>query len=85
MPQIRLDVSDSLIESINKAIREINGRRGQEASLSPNDIAREALAVYKWAVEQVRDGYAVVAVNSDRDPVVQIETPHLPARAPSQR
>lgn len=85
MPEIRLDVPQSIIDSINESLRDINGRSPSDKPLSANDVTREALAVYKWAVEQVREGYAVVSANSDRSPVVQIATPHLPAKAPTRR
>ncbi len=50
--------------------------------MSINDIGREALAVYKWFVEQTAHGYAVVAVNRDLTQLVQVSTPHVPARQP---
>lgn len=83
MPEIRLEVPQSIIDSINEDLREINGRSSSEKPLTANDVAREALAVYKWAVEQTKGGYAVVSANSQRSPVVQIATPHLPARVPT--
>lgn len=85
MPEIRLDVPQSVIDSINASLRDINGRSSSDKPLSANDVARESLAVYKWAVEQVREGYAVVSANSDRAPVFQVETPNLPAKPPTRR
>lgn len=83
MPEIRLEVPQSIIDSINEKLRQINGRSPSDKALSANDVAREALAVYKWAVEQTNQGYAVVSANANRDPVVQIATPHLPAKVPT--
>lgn len=85
MPEIRLDVPQSVMDSINETLREINGRSLSDKSLSANDIGRESLAVYRWAIEQVQEGYAVVAVNVDRAPVFQIETPHMPEKVPTRR
>jgi hypothetical protein len=84
MPEIRLDVPQAIIDSINDKLRRINGRSESDKGLTANDVAREALAVYKWAVEQTDEGYAVVSANANRDPVVQIATPHLPARVPKR-
>jgi hypothetical protein len=83
MPEIRLEVPQSVIDAINDNLRQINGRSSTDKPLSANDVAREALAVYKWAVEQTNEGYAVVSANANRAPVVQIATPHLPAKVPT--
>lgn len=85
MPEIRLHAPQSVIDSINASLPEINGRSVSDKPLSADDIGRESLAVYKWPVEQVRDGYAVVSANSDRAPVFQVETPNLPAKPPTKR
>lgn len=82
MPELRLQVPQSVIDSINAKLRNINGPDAR--TLSVNDIGRDALAVYKWAVDQTDNGLAVVAADSTRSPVVQIATENLPARAPSR-
>lgn len=84
MYPINLDVPDNVIEEINYKLRAINHRDIRAHNLSGNDIGREALAVYKWVVDQIYDGYAVVSANKERQPVTQISTPHLPAKAPSK-
>ena len=83
MPQIRLEMPQHVLDSIHESIRGANGRAGSPPSA--NDIAREALAVYKWAIEQVRDGYAVVSMNARGELVEQIATPNLPPKAPTRR
>jgi len=80
MASVRLDVPQSYVDEVNHGLNQINDHF---ISLNANDIGREALSVYRWAVEQVRLGRAVVSVNRDMDALVQIETPHLPAREPS--
>ncbi len=58
----------------------INRNSAQQLSL--NDIGREALTLYKWAVDQTEDGLAVVATDRGHSNLVQIATPALPARPP---
>lgn len=82
MPELRLNVPQAVIDSINTQLNEINGNP-VGTQLSANDIGREALAVYKWAVNQTNQGYAVVSADANRSPVVQIATESLPARAPT--
>ena len=82
MPEIRLQVDESIIKSINDKLKSINSGTGGGATLSANDIAREALSVYKWAVEQTDAGRAVVATDKDLSQLVQIATPNLPAKVP---
>ena len=50
--------------------------------MSATDIAKEALSVYQWFVKQTALGYAVVAINRDLTQLVQVCTPHVPARKP---
>lgn len=82
MPELRLNIPQSVLDQINDQINKINGNP-PDTQLSANDIGREALAVYKWAVNQTNAGYAVVSADANRSPVVQIATEHLPARAPT--
>lgn len=84
MARVRLEMPQSVLDSINARLRAINGR-GPGEELSANQVGKEALALYKWAVEQAEQGYAVVAANARGEPVTQIATPHLPARAPTSR
>lgn len=82
MKQINLDVPDNVIEEINYKLRAINNRDLNANTLSSNDIAREALAVYKWIVDQMYEGYAVVSADKNRELISQISTPNLPPKAP---
>jgi hypothetical protein len=80
MPELRLQVDPSILGSINAGLKSINGTQNE---LSANDIGREALAVYKWVVEQTSAGRAVVATDKDLSQLVQIATPNLPAKNPT--
>ena len=80
MPELRFQVDSSVLGSINDGLNTINGT---QRDLSANDIGREALAVYKWVVEQTRAGRSVVAADKDLSQLVQIATPNLPARNPT--
>jgi hypothetical protein len=83
MPELRLDVPQSVIDLINEKLRKINADPSRKP-LSANDIGREALAVYNWAVDQTSEGLAVVSSDKSRAPVVQIATPNIPGRAPTK-
>jgi len=80
MPELRLQVDPSILGSINAGLKNINGT---QRDLSANDIGREALAVYKWVVEQTSAGRAVVAADKNLSQLVQIATPNLPAKDPT--
>lgn len=82
MPELRLQVDASTLDSINKSLQDINGSTGRP-NLTANDIGREALAVYKWVLDQTQAGKAVVATDKNLSQLVQIATPNLPARGPS--
>lgn len=84
MPQIDLFLPQSILDEFNDNIRKIHYRHSESKPLSANDICKEALAVYNWAVEQMADGYAVVSMNQNREIITQISTPNLPARAPTK-
>jgi hypothetical protein len=81
MTEVRFQVDPSVVGSINDDLNTINGTR---RDLSANDIGREAVAVYKWVVEQTRAGRAVVAADKELSQLVQIATPNLPARNPTR-
>ena len=81
MTEVRFQVDPSVVGSINDDLYTINGTR---RDLSANDIGREAVAVYKWVVEQTRAGRAVVAADKELSQLVQIATPNLPARNPTR-
>lgn len=78
MPQIHLDLPQSILN-------EINNRHPQSRKLSANEICNEALGVYKWAVEQTAEGYIIAAANKNRELVCQIATPNLPAVIPTKK
>ncbi|AIF48138.1 hypothetical protein [Dyella japonica] len=80
MAELRLNVPSAVVEGINNNLKEVLGAEASDKPLSVNDIGREALAVYKWFVEQTKAGKAVVAVDPDLTHFVQISTPHLPAK-----
>lgn len=80
MAELRLTVPSVVVDGINRDLRAVHGDEASEKPLTVNDIGREALAVYKWFVEQTKSGKAVVAVDPDLKHFVQIATPHLPAK-----
>ena len=82
MPELRLQVDESTVESINDSLQSINSA-AKSPGLSANDIGREALAVYKWVLDQTKAGKAVVATDKSLSQLTQIATPNLPAKGPS--
>lgn len=89
MPELRLQVDESILKSINDNLKAIHqGMKGADSGplssgpLSANDIGRDALAVYKWVVEQTLSGRAVVAADKELSELKQITTPYIPARSP---
>lgn len=81
MPIMYLTVEQSFVEQVNSCLKEINSDR-VHMTMSATDIAREALSVYQWFVKKTALGYAVVAINRDLTQLVQVCTPHVPARKP---
>lgn len=49
------------------------------APLSVQEMGREALAVYKWFVEQTAAGRVVAAVDPDCTRFTRLATPHVHA------
>lgn len=84
MPGIHLDVSKNFIDEINYKIRVINNRHPNATVLSANEIANEALGLYKWALDQVYEGYAIVSTNKEHQLILQVELPNLPAKVPTK-
>lgn len=82
MPELRLQVDDSTLAAINESLKDINGA-SKSPGLSANDVGREALAVYKWVLEQTKAGKAVVSADKNLSQLTQIATPNLPAKSPS--
>lgn len=80
MARVSLNVDDEIVAEINVYLTAINNDVRQNASA--NDIAREALAVYRWVAKQIFEGRAVVAVNKDMDAHTQIATEMIPAKPP---
>lgn len=80
MAKVSLTVNDSFVSEVNVYLTTING--GNQ-NASADDIAKEALAVYRWYAQQVFEGRAVVAVNRNMDANCQVATPMIPAKDPS--
>lgn len=83
MPELALNVPQHIIDHINARLNHINGLPPGTVR-SANDIGRDAIAVYKWVVDQTEGGLAVVAANSEGKPILQITTPNIPGRRPSR-
>ena len=80
MSTIHFHVADDTIEGINNSLSSICGVNKQ---LSPNEIGREALAVYKWMIEQLLLGKAIVSADRNLTNLTQLSTSNLPANPPS--
>lgn len=85
MAEVHLRVDDEFVHAINERLEAIHRRAESPAHkvLTATEITREALAVYRWVVERTANNTAVVAANENKELVSQLETRHIPARAPT--
>jgi len=73
-------ILDTTIEDISANLRAINGT---SCNYTPNEIALDAIAVYRWHTEQLRLGRAVVSTGKDLTNLTQVGSQFLPARDPT--
>lgn len=86
MAEVHLRLDDDFVNAINQGLKTIRGRATKhraDKALTATEIAREALSVYRWVIEQTAADRAVVAADKDRQLISQFATPNLPALAPS--
>lgn len=74
MPELHMRVSDEALASIRTSLATINGHDDGMAKVSLLDIAREAIGLYRWTLEQMAQGQAVGAANADGVLLRQVET-----------
>jgi len=75
MPDLHLRVPQAIVDEINDNLRKVTG--GKETLLI-DEIGKEALGLYKWAVAQMAIGNAVGAADKTGDLIVQIGTKSTP-------
>jgi hypothetical protein len=84
MAEVHVRVPDEYIREVRIALKDIWSSTGQKdpKELTPNQIFGEALAVYRWVLEQTRQGSAVVSTADFATPQEQIRTSSIPAIDP---
>jgi hypothetical protein len=80
MAEIRLNVPESFAREVNASLRAIALREGREPrELTLFELAREAMAVYKWVVSQAAAGRSVLSTDEALASFTLVSTPSLPA------
>ena len=80
-----ISISSDTILQINQALTRINSRTkgfDYKVDLTSEQIAREAVLYFRWVVEQVDEGKAVVSTNLQGTDFQQVSTPNFPATRP---
>lgn len=82
---LNISISADTFEKINQNLTRINTRKrgfDYKVELSPDQIAREAILYFEWAVGQSNDGKAVVSTDLSMTDISMISTPNFPADRP---
>ena len=82
-----ISISSDTILQINQSLTRINSRAkgfDYKVDLTSEQIAREAVLYFRWVVEQVDEGRAVVSTNLQGKDFHQVSTPNFPAMAPAK-
>lgn len=78
--EIRINVPDSYVQEVNGSLNTIKKDLGLvHMPMGINQIGGEAIAVYKWVVEQLAAGRVIVATDKHLQEFTQMSTPNLPA------
>jgi hypothetical protein len=78
--EIRLNVPESYVQEVNGSLNEIKKDLGLvHMPMNINQIGCEAMAVYKWVVEQMAAGRVIVSTDKHLQEFTQMSTPNLPA------
>ena len=68
MPDVRLQISDELLNSIQEKTK---------SNIKATDIARDAITLYNWAVEERAKGRVVLSSNADGDDMTRLAMPSI--------
>lgn len=71
MPDVRLSIPDDLIKELSEKIA------GPDASVKTTDIARDALSLYKWAIDEASKGRSIVSSDQQGENVQRLVMPRL--------
>ena len=68
MPDVRLQIPDDLLKSIQEKTK---------SNIKATDIAKDAITLYNWAVEERAKGRVVLSSNTDGDQMTRLAMPSL--------
>jgi hypothetical protein len=68
MPDVRLQIGNQLMDKFQDALG---------TDVRATDIAKDALTLYNWAIEQRKLGRVVTSSNLDGTPAFQLSMPSL--------
>jgi len=68
MSDVRLQIPDSVVQSIQDKIG---------SSVKPTDMARDAITLYNWAVEERAKGRVILSSNPDGEEMTRLAMPSI--------
>ena len=68
MPDVRLQIPDDVVKSIQEKIG---------SNVKATDIARDAITLYNWAVEERAKGRVVLSSNADGEQMTRLAMPSI--------
>ena len=71
MADVRLTIPEDLIKEFNDKIV------GPDGNIKTTDIARDALSLYKWAIDEASKGRAIVSSDQQGENVQRLVMPRL--------
>jgi hypothetical protein len=75
MAEIRLQIPDEVIEAIQAKLG---------SKIKATDLARDAITLFNWAVDERAKGRLVLSSNEDGEKMVRLAMPTLERAAPSK-
>jgi len=75
MPDVRLQLPDDFVSGIQDKIG---------SNVKPTDIARDAVTLYNWAVEERAKGRVILSANADGENMTRLVMPSIEKAATSR-
>jgi hypothetical protein len=76
MSDVRLQIPDDLVNSIQE-------KTG--SNIKATDIAKDAITLYNWAVEERAKGRLILSTNADGDDMVRLAMPSIESANPLKK
>jgi hypothetical protein len=75
MAELRLQISDDLVEKLKRQLGDVK----------ITDIARDALTLYNWAVDERADGNIILASDKSGEKMTRLAMPSIEKAAPMEK